>query len=85
MIVSNIIINYVDNLNHRGYVRIETKSDAIRCLCDYTDMANYIDEFGDNEVVYDGDYRVYRVPAFADAIAKYSKAKAKDCAKNGCE
>jgi hypothetical protein len=46
---------------------------------------NYIQENGDVEVEYDTKYNVYRVPAFAQNRAEYSKVKQQWCNQYGCE
>ena len=66
-------------------IRVETTTDALRNLREYQQVDNYIADFGDVEVEYDETYKVYRVPAFAERIAKYSEAKQIDCNRWGCE
>jgi hypothetical protein len=71
-------------------IRVETTTDALRNLREIAAWSrqqerNYIAEFGDVEVEYDEEYKVYRVPAFAERIAKYIEAKQIDCKRWGCE
>ena len=66
-------------------IRVETTTDALRNLREYQQVDNYIADFGDVEVEYDETYKVYRVPAFAERIARYSEAKQIDCNRWGCE
>ena len=67
------------------HIRVETKTDAYQVLSDGWSLTNYIQQYGDVEVEYDQQCRVYRVPAFADEIESYSQAKAEDCARWNCE
>ncbi len=74
----------VSQINFVSAIRIETLTDAHRIVTK-DNIDGYIAAFGDNEVVLDTTYNVYRVPAFAERIAKYVAAKIKDCARFGCE
>ena len=67
------------------YIRVETATDAYQILSDGWSLTNYISKYGDVEVEYDEQYSVYRVPAFAERIARYSEAKQIDCDRWGCE
>ena len=71
-------------------IRVETTTDALQNLREIAawsnqQVDNYIADFGDVEVEYDETYKVYRVPAFAERIARYSEAKQIDCNRWGCE
>ena len=66
-------------------VKVETKTDAYQVIWNEWSLQCYLDKFGDVEVEWDSEWKVYRVPAFADRIASYTAAKAKDCARWGCE
>tara|TARA_R110002020_G_scaffold385114_2_gene596070 strand:+ start:180 stop:449 length:270 start_codon:yes stop_codon:yes gene_type:complete len=67
------------------YIHVETKTDAHRILSDGWSLTQYISQHGDVEVEFDEQYRVYRVPSFAEEIASFKTAKAADCARWGCE
>lgn len=67
------------------YILVETTTDAYRVLSDGWSLTSYIQQYGDVEVEYDNQYRVYCVPAFAEKIESYCKAKAEDCARWNCE
>tara|TARA_Y100001951_G_C11085849_1_gene153951 strand:+ start:150 stop:419 length:270 start_codon:yes stop_codon:yes gene_type:complete len=67
------------------YIQVETATDAYQILSDDWSLSNYIDKHGDVEVEYDGQYSVYRVPAFAERIERYKAAKQIDCDRWGCE
>ena len=67
------------------HIRVETTTDAYRVLSDGWSLTNYIKQHGDVEVEYDKEYDVWRVPALAEKIARYSKAKAEHCARWGSE
>jgi hypothetical protein len=60
-------------------------SDSYRVLNSEQSRQNYIQENGDVEVEYDTKYNVYRVPAFAQNRAEYSKVKQQWCNQYGCE
>lgn len=66
-------------------ILIETKTDSLREIGCANSAAAYIEEFGDVEVVYDSNYRWYRVPAFVQEREIYVKLKTQDCAIWGCE
>ena len=66
-------------------VKVETKTDAYHVIWDEWSLQCYLRQFGDVEVKWDSEHKVYRVPAFTDRIASYTAAKAKDCARWGCE
>ena len=67
------------------FIRVETTTDAYQILGDGWSLTNYIQQYGDVEVEYDSQYKVYRVPAFQAKIEQYSNAKAADCKIWGCE
>jgi len=66
-------------------ISVETTTDAHRIINSPYQLTMYIMDFGDVDVEYDENARVYRVPAFAEKIAEYSKKKAVDCVRWGCE
>ena len=65
--------------------RIETRTDAYRCLHNEHQRENYVIVHGNVECKYDSRFDVYRVPALKEQIARYTAAKAADCAVWGCE
>ena len=67
------------------YIKVETTTDAYQILSDGWSLTSYIKKYGDVEVKYDQQDSVYCVPAFADEIESYCKAKAEDCARWNCE
>lgn len=66
-------------------VRVETKSDALQIIGNEFQLRSYIESFGDVVVEYDESANVYRVPEFAGVIARYNKAKTRDCQRWGSE
>jgi len=64
--------------------KIETKTDIVRYVETEASREGYIAEFGDVSVVWDAEYRTWRVPAFKAEIDKYCEAKAIQCARWGC-
>jgi hypothetical protein len=67
-------------------VQIEKRnSDTLRVLYSETQKELYVAEFGNVDVVYDAKYNVYRVPSFAESIAKYNSVVSLHCDAYGCE
>ena len=69
-------------------VMVETTSDARQVFTVRNGEAakqHYIATHGDVVVVWDEQYKVYRVPAFKAQRDSYSNAKAKDCSRWGSE
>ena len=64
---------------------IETKSDAHSLISNAFQLNLYISECGDNKVVYDAEWGVYRVPALKNQIDLYKAAKEIDMQRWGCE
>jgi len=75
----------VSEITIDGSVRIQTRTDALRVLHGEVSRENYIAEFGDVTVVWDTEFQRYNVVVFNVDREKYEAAKAKDCAKYGCE
>jgi len=69
----------IDGTTHR----VETPTDAVQLISNLRQLDSYVERYSDVEIVKDG--RVFRVPEFATRIAAYTAAKARDCARNGCE
>ena len=65
--------------------RVETDSDAYHILSNQFQLDQYIACFGNVEVVYDEEWKVYRVPSLDEKRNIYSEKKTLDCAKWGCE
>ena len=63
---------------------IETKTDIVRYVETEASREGYIAEFGDVAVVWDAEYRTWRVPAFKAEIDKYCEYKAEQCRRWGC-
>ena len=66
-------------------IRIETNTDGYYLISNSRQLQIYLNTFGDVEVEYDSQYKVYRVPAFQAKIEQYSNAKAEQCKIWGCE
>jgi len=68
-------------------IKVETTTDANRVLHEPYSFDNYIEQFGDVDVVYDIEYRVYTVAAFKEQRDSYIKGKAAVLASSsyGCE
>ena len=62
-----------------GHVRIETNTDGYAVISNNSQLQSYLNTFGDVEVEYDSQYKVYRVPAFRVEIEKYNAAKTAQC------
>ena len=66
-------------------IRIETTTDGYYLISNSRQLQIYLNTFGDVEVEYDSQYKVYRVPAFKAKIEKFTAAKAANCKIWGCE
>jgi hypothetical protein len=66
-------------------IKVETDTDAVAHIRDNAALDRYIQQYGNVTIVRDNDRNLYRVPAFADKIERYSKAKQIDCQRWGCE
>ena len=62
----------------RGH-SVQTTSDAHRMIGNERHAQQYIDEFGDVEIVFNAEYKHWEVPAFKAEIAEYSKLKQAYC------
>ena len=62
-----------------GPVRIEINTDGYYVISNSRQLQIYLNTFGDVEVEYDSQYKVYRVPAFRVEIEKYNAAKTAQC------
>ncbi len=69
-------------------IRVETTTDALRVIWIDERFGNahldsYIKQFGDVDVEYDAEDKVYRVPAFKEQRDSYCAAKAEHCRRWG--
>jgi len=65
--------------------RVESDTDAYHILSNQFQLDQYVARFGNVEVVYDAEWKVYRVPSLDEKRNIYSEKKTRDCAKWGCE
>ena len=65
--------------------RVEGNTDAYHILSNQFQLDQYIARFGNVEVVYDAEWKVYRVPSLNAKRSEYETKKTIDCAKWGCE
>ena len=65
--------------------RVEGNTDAYHILSNQFQLDQYIARFGNVEVVYDAEWKVYRVPSLDAKRSEYETKKTIDCAKWGCE
>ena len=69
-------------------IRVQTTTDAYRVMWideRFGDVhrERYIEQFGNVDVEYDAEYKVYRVPAFKQERDSYIAAKAEHCRRWG--
>jgi len=64
-------------------IKVHTRTDANRVLHSQESFDRYAEWHGDPEVVYDAEYKVYRVPAFKAERDRYCAAKAESCRRWG--
>ena len=65
--------------------RVESDTDAYHILSNQFQLDQYVARFGNVDVVYDAEWKVYRVPSLDAKRNLYCEAKAKDCARWGSE
>ena len=65
--------------------RVEGNTDAYHILSNQFQLDGYVEQFGNVEVVYDAEWKVYRVPSLDEKRNLYCEKKTRDCAKWGCE
>ena len=63
----------------RGHSVEKPKEDAHRMIGNERHAQNFIDEFGDVEIVFDAKYKQFVVPAFKAERDEYSKLKQAYC------
>jgi len=69
----------------RGHSVEKPKEDAHRLIANEEHAQNYIDQFGDVEIVFNEEYKYWKVPAFKVGRDEYSRLKQIDCERWGCE
>ena len=65
--------------------RVESDTDANHILSNQFQLDGYIKQFGNVAVIYDAEWKVYRVPSLDEKRNLYCEKKTLDCAKWGCE
>ena len=65
--------------------RVEGDTDANHILSNQFQLDQYVARFGNVDVVYDAEWKVYRVPSLNAKRSEYETKKTIDCAKWGCE
>lgn len=89
MLVSQIDLSKGINGGSWGFPkesRVEIPNcDSLFIIHDENSRANYIEHYGDVEVIYEEKYCYYKVPAFEESRRKYSEAKQIECNYWGCE
>jgi len=90
MKLSEVINKTQEATDSNSGIRVETTTDALRVIWidkrfGNAHLDNYIEQFGDVEVEYDAEYKVYRVPAFKTQRDSYITAKAEHCRRWGSE
>ena len=80
-------LQFTDEMENNAWFghRVETLTDAHRIINNRRSRNDFTDEFDDVNIEYDEKYKVYRVPAFAERIARHNEAKQIDCDRSGCE
>lgn len=68
----------------RGH-SVETTSDSLRMVANERHAQQYIDQFGDVEIVFDAKYKSWKVPAFAEQRKEYCDLKQAHCERWGSE
>ena len=63
----------------------QTTSDANRIISNERHAQTFIDQFGDEEIVFNAKYKHWEVPAFAEQRERYCDAKQVHCEKWGSE
>ena len=65
--------------------RVESDTDAYHILSNQFQLDGYVSQFGNVDVVYDAESKVYRVPSLDAKRSEYCEKKTRDCARWGCE
>ena len=76
---------HVNQIELTRNTRVEGDTDAYHILSNQFQLAAYLAQFGNVEVVWDDDWTVYRVPSLDAKRNQYCEAKTRDCARWGCE
>jgi len=65
--------------------RVESDTDAYHIVSNQFQLDGYVAQFGNVDVVYDAESKVYRVPSLDAKRSEYCEKKTRDCARWGCE
>ena len=76
---------HVNQIELTRNTRVEGDTDAYHILSNQFQLDGYVQQFGNVEVVYDAERKVYRVPSLDAKRNLYCEKKTRDCAKWGCE
>lgn len=60
-------------------------NDAHRVFTSIRQMLQFVKDNDGGDLVYDDEFSVWRVPAWADGRKEYSDMVARECARWGCE
>ena len=76
---------HVNQIELTRNTRVESDTDAYHILSNQFQLDQYVQQFGNVEVVWDDEWTVYRVPSLDAKRNQYCEAKTRDCARWGCE
>ena len=76
---------HVNQIELTRTTRVEGDTDAYHILSNQFQLDGYVQQFGNVEVVYDAEWKVYRVPSLDAKRSEYETKNTIDCAKWGCE
>ena len=65
--------------------KVETDTDSLRIIVRENDVQDLILVYGDQEIVWDGEWNTFRVPALDAKRTVYNTAKQAWCSVNTCE
>ena len=65
----------VSDIEFQSSVRVATPEDAYQLVWNSWSARCYISNYGDVEICWDAEYKVFRVPAFAQKRAEFYAAK----------
>ena len=75
----------VNEINLPDKIRVEGDTDAYHIPSKQFQLDQYVARFGNVEVVYDAEWKVYRVPSLDAKRNMYCEIKANHCARWGSE
>ena len=75
----------VNQITLSSTTRVEGKTDALHILSNQFQLEQYVNRFGNVEVILDAENNVYRVHSFAALRREYERKKSRDCEKWGSE